>query len=101
MSSCLTFGLQPHSSSLVRLLPLAELDSQLHPLTVQIADLQMRDFAQTHAGRILEEQKRAMLVTLHTREQSIHFFTTQHRRQLFISAVNATDRDQPLRVSER
>ena len=43
----------------------------------------------------------AMLVTLHTRRQPIHFFTTEHRWQFFITAVNATDRNPRLRVSER
>ncbi len=72
-----------------RLLTFPATDSQLHALTVDVAEFQMSHFVQTHSGCVLNEQKRAMLVTLHTREQPIHVFTTQHRWQLFISAGNA------------
>ena len=51
-----------------RLLAFAAVDSDLHPLAVDVADLQMRRFVQTKSARILKNQKRAMLVTLHTRQ---------------------------------
>jgi len=49
-------------------------------LTVDVADLQMSGFVQTHSGRVLSQQKHAMFVTLHTREQLIHFSTAEHCR---------------------
>ena len=69
-----------------RLLAFARVDSYLHPLAVDVADLQMSGLVQTKSARILQDQKRAMLVTLHTRQQQINFFATQNRRQLFMSA---------------
>ena len=49
-----------------RLLTLAAGDSQLHPLTVDVGDLQTRGFVESQTGGILSQQEDAMLVALHT-----------------------------------
>ena len=63
-------------------LPLAELNSDEHSLTVDIGDLQADRLRDAQSGGVAGRQDRAMLDAPHTGQKLQNFFLSQDNRQL-------------------
>lgn len=60
---------------------LALLDSEHHPLTVDVADLQVAELTATQAGTIEREEQRAVIEVLRARDEPLHLVGTEDDRE--------------------
>jgi ribosome biogenesis protein Tsr3 len=61
-------------------------NSDLHPVAVDITNLKIANFTNTHASRVDQRQQHTMLEPLRSKKQSAQFLTRKDNRQLTIIA---------------